>query len=264
VPASTPRFVRRAVSLVLSISLAASSLPAATSSATTQTRTPAQREDGEALFRAIFFQTGPLADEIPELRRVKSIEGVRRLTPQQANAVHVFQSRLVQELRAARPTFFQDFERQLRSGDRARISRALAEAAQLSKQVLEKNDPEAAKFIRRHEAGVRRGLSSAARSAPQAGPPDLKALQRALPEEAVRDAERLELTWLKGVTVGETAASDQKPDTDHSVAVVLYTLVLLVVAVVKFAFIPVISADVGGSLYNEQLVDSLASRLGGR
>lgn len=253
--------VFRALCVVLAVASAWIGLPPGVVGALAQTRPAAPQGDGEALFRAVFFLEGPLAEEIPELNRLKSLEALRRLTPRQQQAVRAFQSRLVEEIRKARPKFFQEFERDIRSGDRARISRTLGAASRLSKDVVRKSDPAAARFLDRHETSLRKSLAPAARSAARSGPPDLRAIQRAAPQPTSRDAERVELTWLKGFSIGGQAASDPKPDTDHNIAIALLTFIALFVIVV--VALPIVSPD-GGGLYHEQLVGSLATRVRGQ
>lgn len=257
--APAPAF--RAVCVALAVATAWIGLPPGVVGALAQTRVAAPQGDGEALFRAVFFLEGSLAEQVPELKRLKSLEAWRRLTPRQQQAVRAFQSRLVQEIRKARPKFFQEFERDMRSGDRPRISRALGEAAQLSKDVLRKSDPAVARFLNRQEASLRKSLAPAARSAARSGPPDLRVIQRAAPQPTSREAQRVELTWLKGFSIGGQAASDPKPDTDHNIAIALLTFVALFVIVV--VALPIVSPD-GGGLYHEQLVGSLSMRVRGQ
>lgn len=250
----------RAVSLLLLLTLALTSLSPVTPAAAGPRRTAPQRSDGERLFRAIFFLEGPMADEIPELRRLKSMEAFRKLTPRQEQAVRSFQTRLVRELATANPSLFPDFEKALQSGDRARISRALGDASQAAKDVLRERDPAARRFLDRYEATLIREFRSSMRDGRQTGPPDLKALQRAVPKAAAQEAERTELVWLKGFKAGGPAASEpQQPDTDHSIAIVLLTFVALFVIVV--VALPIVAADGGSDLYHDRLVNSLATRV---
>lgn len=248
----------RVLSVALALTIALSNVGAAAG----QRRTDAARTDGEALFRAVFLLEGPLAGEIPQLERLRSMRTSRRLTPRQQRAVQAFETRLIQELRAAKPTFFQSFERDLKTGDRVVISRAIAEASRLARDVMRKGDPAVARFLSRHEASLARAVKSAASSAGKSGPPDVRALQRAIPPAASRDAEKLELAWLKGFEIGPSASEPQQPDTDHNIAVILLTFIAVVV--LALVALPIVAPGGDDDLYHEQLVSSLAVRLGGR
>lgn len=256
----------RTVSLALVLSLTWSMVCPAAPAAGGQARPTAaapERADGQRLFRAIFFLQGPLADEIPELKRLKSMETYRKLTPRQEEAIRTFQTRLMRELTTARPTFFETFEKALQSGDRTRISRALGDASQAAKDVLRQSDPGVARFLDRYETTLNREIRSSSRDGRASGPPDLKALHRTISKDAVREAERVELVWLKGFSaVGPSSSEPQQPDTDHNIAVVLLTFVaVVVIAIVWLAFV---SPDGGGDLHHERLVNALATRVGGR
>jgi SdpC family antimicrobial peptide len=251
----------RAVTLALVLTVVFAGISPAARAAAGQIRPSAERPDGERLFRAIFFLEGPLSDQIPELRRLKSIDAFRKITPQAREALRAFQTRLVREMRANNPKFFESFETALQSGDRTKISRALGNASTTAKDALRKGDPGVARFLDRHEATLLREFGAVTRQLKSSGPPDLRALQRTVPKEVAQEAARTELVWLKGFKIGEPSASDPKPDTDHNIALILITFVAVVV--LAFVALPLTAPDAGGDLFHERLVNSLAARAGG-
>ena len=74
-----------------------------------QTRRPAGQVSDEDLFKAIVFLEGPVADQIPELQRLKSIAAYRELKPEQRKTIQLFQTKLMAELKAKDPNFFATF-----------------------------------------------------------------------------------------------------------------------------------------------------------
>lgn len=216
----------------------------------------AAAQNGETLFRAIYFLEGQTADDVPELKRLKSMDAYRRLNADQQKAIKAFQDSLVRDIRAAKPTFFDDFAKGMQSRDRTRISRTLGQASQTIRTTVLANNPAVARFLARNEASLRKGLVPVAQKefGRDAGP-DLRALNRTISKTAIAEADKTELTWLKGFTLGNQASD---PDTDHSIAIALLTFVAVLVIVV--IALP-ITADVGGgSLFHEQLVNSIATR----
>jgi SdpC family antimicrobial peptide len=223
---------------------------------TAQPRPAPAREDGEALFRAVFFLQGPLADQVPELRRLKSLNAFRRLTRQQQDAIRTFQTSLIRDIKASNPTFFDDFAKELQTKDRTRISRALVNASQVTKTVVLERNPDVAGFLSRNETALKGALNPVAnREYRKTTAPDLKAINRVVSKTAMQEAERTELVYLKGFKVGGATASD--PDTDHSIAIALLTFIAVFVIIV--IALP-ITAETGGDLYHEKLVNSLAIR----
>ncbi len=103
-----------------------------------QIRSASQPDDGEALFRAIFFLDGAAAAEIPELRRMKSGDELRNVTARQRSAISRFQNGVLAEIRSSEAAFLREFGGCVRSGDRRAISRCLTDGIALIDRVVER------------------------------------------------------------------------------------------------------------------------------
>lgn len=220
------------------------------------------QNDGEALFKAIFFLDGSMTDQVPELTRLKSLDAMRSMTRKQEAALATFHEKLIQGLKRTDPNFFAHFATSIRSGDRVKISEALNSASRQALGVVQKENPEAAKFLTRNQSRLQGAISSTLKDTEAKGsPPDLTKIDANLRGELSQLKDRkLEFAWLKGTSGGTGASEPNQPDTDHSIAVIPYTFVAVVVilAVLVWVFK---AESAGGDLYREKLVDSLAVKL---
>ena len=116
--------MRRAV-LLPTVLVAASFLPRPASS---QALRAPDTGDGETLLRAIFFLDGPVVGRIPELRRMREAEALRRVEGAVARDIRAFQGQVLADLRRSEPGFLRQFAECMRSGDRRAISKCLGEA----------------------------------------------------------------------------------------------------------------------------------------
>lgn len=92
--------------------------------------------DGEALFRGIFFLEGAVAEQIPELRRMRTASARRQLPASQRGTVKTFQDGVISRIQTTSPGFFGQFGACMRGGDRAAIGRCLAGASSLLERVV--------------------------------------------------------------------------------------------------------------------------------
>jgi SdpC family antimicrobial peptide len=102
--------------------------------ATAQSPTTTQpaRYDGETVFQGVFLDDGPVAKLFPEIWENPTVVGYRDQV-MQANTVEQVaagQQALITDLRTQDPTFFDRFGKEMQSGDRIRIQRAMSEANQ--------------------------------------------------------------------------------------------------------------------------------------
>lgn len=104
-----------------------------------QARRTVQAGDGEAVFRAIFFLEGPQAEQIPELRRMKTARTLRQVPARQRGAIKTFQQGVLGDIRRASPGFFDEFGTCMRGGERRAIARCLADAATLVDRVIDRS-----------------------------------------------------------------------------------------------------------------------------
>ena len=146
-----------------------------------------------------------------------------------------------------------------------RISETLASASELALETVKAENPDARKFIDRHSARLQRAALASTDSRSK-GPPDLKKIKQALRAELSKiEDKKVELAWLKDANVHPVQQPEpNQPDTDHSIALALYTALFVVVILAVVAFLPVLTTKTGGGLYHEQLVNSLAVKLRSR
>lgn len=131
------RLLMAGVGLALSLAWLVRVAPVASSVIRAQTvqRAPSD-EDGERLFRAILFLDGPDVEQVPELRRMRTAQAFRSLTPRQREAINGFQNGVVAEIRASSPDFLPTFGACMRGGDRRAIARCLTDASAMVDRVI--------------------------------------------------------------------------------------------------------------------------------
>ena len=89
-----------------------------------------QKYDGKILFRALFFNSGPVVRVFPELRGSSA-----PLQPETAAQLERAQAQFLAKLQRADANFFSRFGRRIQSGDRVQIRIAIEEARALVKKV---------------------------------------------------------------------------------------------------------------------------------
>lgn len=95
--------------------------------------------EGEALFRGVFFLEGAVAEQVPELRRMKTARALRQLPASQRGTVKTFQDGVISRIQTTSPGFFGQFGACMRGGDRAAIGRCLTNASSLLERVVEQD-----------------------------------------------------------------------------------------------------------------------------
>jgi SdpC family antimicrobial peptide len=124
----------------------------------TPSNAQAPRHDGATLFRGLFFGTGPIAAQIPTIRKV---------APHLPVEYRQLEDQVVRHLQTQDPNFFPQFAKELQSGDHVRVAKELRRARQLNVDAvlaLTKNSQsDFAKALRQHMAEERAGTSKVGR-----------------------------------------------------------------------------------------------------
>jgi SdpC family antimicrobial peptide len=118
----------------------------------TPSNAQAPRHDGATLFRGLFFGTGPIAAQIPTIRKV---------APHLPVEYRQLEDQVVRHLQTQDPNFFPQFAKELQSGDHVRVAKELRRARQLNVDAvlaLTKNSQsDFAKAARQYREEVRAG-----------------------------------------------------------------------------------------------------------
>src|SRR5438874_2004172 len=83
--------------------------------------------DGVTLYRALFFGSGPLADKIPTVAKVRPF-----LPPDYVS----LQDPMIDKIQAKDPNFFKTFATEIQSGDHLRVAAAILNANKIQRDAL--------------------------------------------------------------------------------------------------------------------------------
>ncbi|HST60183.1 MAG TPA: hypothetical protein VLK84_15865 [Longimicrobium sp.] len=92
---------------------------------------PLVRADGETLFRGLVLATGPVADQIPEIRDHYRISNFVR-TEAQMRDVALVHDRLVSAIRVVDPSFFGRYREAMTSGNHLEIKAMMRESSRVT------------------------------------------------------------------------------------------------------------------------------------
>lgn len=193
---------------------------------------PQAQYDGRTLYRGIVLGAGPVAEELPPIRRLMA--GVKLATdPAATERLTQFHDRLIASVDALEPTFFGRFEAAMTSKNHLRIQRMLREASELTLSAI---------LTAEENSKVRDALANREAIA-QAVSERMDRLVRNDPAERAKVAEALRALYYQS---GNDAGG---PPLDRSMVIaeeecVVLVLVVAVVVAVIIAVVVVIAVEI--------------------